>query len=69
MGSYAKSWPSAACRDCRTDTPREFLTKVPTRSGSFNVCPVCLAKRKILKIAPFEKSHEMSRARQALSVD
>ena len=56
MSSYAKSWPTAACRDCRLDHPREVLTKVVGGRTHFNVCPACLGRRQRLKIKPFEKS-------------
>jgi hypothetical protein len=51
------------------DHPREMLTKLRSGKITFCLCPACLARRRSLKIAPFEKKHEVPRARQALSVD
>jgi len=37
------------------DHPREMLTKLRSGKITFCLCPACLARRKSLKIAPFEK--------------
>lgn len=54
MASYAKDWPTVACRDCRMDTLRELLTKLRSSSTTFYVCPSCLARRKRERLNPFE---------------